>query len=120
MKTDSNHLVINVKESSSASKEVDDKTAFAGSCPVSGIDPLGNNDKIPGRACDTGHLRVSANPFMEASKELPIPVAYDPFSNPIYQATYDFGCGCTMALMITAKIFTFTILVFQSSRDITT
>jgi hypothetical protein len=119
MKTNSNHLVINVKESS-ASEEVDNKTAFAGSCPVSGIDPLGNTDKIPGRVGNTGHLRAPANPSMEASKELPVLFAFDPFSNPIYQATYDFGCGCTMALMITAKIFTFTILVFQSSRDITT
>ena len=118
MKTDSNHLVINVKESSSASKEVDNETAFAGSCPVSGIDPLGNNDKIRGRAYVTGHLRASANPSMEASKELPVPTACDPFSNPIYQATYDFGCGCTMALMITAKIFTFAILVFQSSPSV--
>ena len=118
MKTDSNHLVINVKESSSASKEVNNETAYAGSCPVSGIDPLGNNDKIPGRVCDTGHSRASTNSYMEASKELPIPVARDPFSNPIYQATYDFGCGCTMALMITAKIFTFAILVFQSSPSV--
>lgn len=52
---------------------------------------------------------------MAAPKNIAIKVEYDPFSNPIYQATYDFGCGCTIALMVAAKIFTFTILVFQAS-----
>jgi MFS superfamily sulfate permease-like transporter len=52
---------------------------------------------------------------MAAPKNIAIEVKYDPFSNPIYQATYDFGCGCTIALMVAAKIFTFSILVFQAS-----
>lgn len=36
-------------------------------------------------------------------------------SNPVYQALYDFGCGIFVALMVGAKIFTFSILVFQAS-----
>jgi MFS superfamily sulfate permease-like transporter len=52
---------------------------------------------------------------MAAPKNIAIKVEYDPFSNPIYQASYDFVCGCTIALMVAAKIFTFTILVFQAS-----
>jgi MFS superfamily sulfate permease-like transporter len=55
---------------------------------------------------------------MAAPKNIAIKVEYDPFSSPIYQATYDIGCGCTIALMVAAKIFTFTILVFQASPGV--
>ena len=60
----------------------------------------------------------------EASNKLPaVPTAVSKtvsnnLSNPLYQATYDVGCGCTIALMVAAKIFTFAILVFQSSPQV--
>ena len=119
MRADSNHIVINVMESP-ASVELDGKTAFSGLCPVSNVDSPETHDKIPGRVSkgSTNRIIASANAATEAPKEHLPPIAYDPFSNPIYQATYDFGCGCTMALMITAKIFTFAILVFQSSPSV--
>ena len=119
MRADPDHLVISVK-GSSASVELDDKTAFSGLCPVSNIGSPETHNKIPGSVSkgSTDRFTASANATTETSKEHLPPIAYDPFSNPIHQATYDFGCGCTMALMITAKIFTFAILVFQSSPSV--
>ena len=119
MTADSNHLIITVMESPT-SVELDYSTAFSGICPASNIDPLKAHDKISGRGGEisTDHSKASANATTETVKEVSPPIAYDPFSNPIYQATYDFGCGCTMAFMITAKIFTFAILVFQSTHSV--
>ena len=39
-------------------------------------------------------------------------------ANPLHQAAFDVGCGLLMAMMVAAKIFTYSVLIFQVSSTV--